>query len=488
MHDLDDQLREFGSFVDDAVETVRATEVTIPHATPVHQPPRHRLAIAGAAAAVVVLFIAAAVVLGPFGSEAPYVEEPITASITTTTSEAAAPASPAMSWTRVESDAFGGSDDQLIRDIAIGGPGLVAVGADGSGGDLDAAVWYSTDGRVWTRVPHDELVFGGPGDQYPMAVAAGGPGFVAVGDDSTPDGTAGITAVWTSEDGITWSRVLHDESAFGGEEQVNVFMKDVTAFGSGLVAVGLEWRDSQADAVAWTSPDGIIWERVPPNETVFGGPHDQAMWAVVPAGPGLVAVGQGGNIFNAGPDQPAAVWVSTDGRDWSRVPDQAALLSGFSQQGGEGPAGFTGDWARMDDVAIGGSGVVAVGRVGRCEVQCDEDGAAWTSTDGITWQRSLVETVDGVRIDDMWAVATLDDVQVGVGNGSDSNGEFGPAVAWTSNDGGDTWSRVPHSGTTFGKISEGPNLMFAAVEFGPDLIVVGSWGSNAAVWIATIEE
>ena len=44
-----------------------------------------------------------------------------------------------MSWTRVESDAFGGSGDQSINDIAIGGPGLVAVGADGSGGDLDAA-------------------------------------------------------------------------------------------------------------------------------------------------------------------------------------------------------------------------------------------------------------------------------------------------------------------------------------------------------------
>ena len=131
---------------------------------------------------------------------------------------------------------------------------------------------------------------------------------------------------------------------------------------------------------------------------------------------------------------------------------------------------------------------VAVGRVGNCVDLCDQEGAAWTSIDGITWQRSLVETVDGVRFDHMWAVATLGDVQVGVGNGSDSNMELGPAVAWTSNDGGDTWARVPHSGTAFGRTNEGPNFMFEAVEFGPDLIVVGSWGSDAAVWIATIEE
>ena len=142
----------------------------------------------------------------------------------------------------------------------------------------------------------------------------------------------------------------------------------------------------------------------------------------------------------------------------------------------------------MDDVVIGGPGLVAVGRVGRCENQCDEDGAAWTSIDGITWQRSLVEKGGGVYFAEVFGVAVLGDVLVGVGRGSDNDMELGPAVAWISNDGGDTWARVPHSGTAFGKTNEGPNFMFEAVEFGPDLIVVGSWGSDAAVWIATIEE
>ena len=213
----------------------------------------------------------------------------------------------------------------------------------------------------------------------------------------------------------------------------------------------------------WTSPDGITWERVPHDEAVFGGPQDQIMWAVVPAGPGLVAVGQAGEGVGAGgPDQPAAVWTSTNGRDWSRVPEQAALLSGFSP---EGPG--SADWARIDDVVIGGPGLVAAGRVGKCTHVCDEDGAAWTSIDGITWQRSLVEEAKGVRFDQMYGVATIGDVLVGVGKGSDNNMVLGPAVAWMSNDGGDTWARVPHSGTAFGKVSEGPNFMFAAASSDP---------------------
>jgi hypothetical protein len=48
--------------------------------------------------------------------------------------------------------------------VVAGGPGLVAVGHDDAGEDEDAAVWTSPDGLVWSRVPHDEAVFGG-GDE-----------------------------------------------------------------------------------------------------------------------------------------------------------------------------------------------------------------------------------------------------------------------------------------------------------------------------------
>jgi hypothetical protein len=50
---------------------------------------------------------------------------------------------------------------------------------------------------------------------------------VAVGSDESD------AAVWTSVNGSTWSRVPHNEAIFGEAE-----MSNVTAGGSDLVAVG----------------------------------------------------------------------------------------------------------------------------------------------------------------------------------------------------------------------------------------------------------
>ncbi|HDH25667.1 MAG TPA: hypothetical protein ENH00_05665, partial [Actinobacteria bacterium] len=83
-------------------------------------------------------------------------------------------------------------------DVVERGPGLVAVGYDFSGGDYDAAVWTSPDGDAWTRVPHDESVFGGASGQLISGVVVGGPGLVAVGYDFS--GGDYDAAVWTSPD------------------------------------------------------------------------------------------------------------------------------------------------------------------------------------------------------------------------------------------------------------------------------------------------
>jgi hypothetical protein len=505
MFDLDRQVRDYVDLLDQQTRRVSAGAAIERGTTSVRRFTASRpTTVVVGAAVVTALVVGSVVLLGPFGGNeaaeqvttdtVAAVDTPpaqnTTASVadspstTATTSPSLAPAL-AMSWIRIESDVFGGSGRQWISDIAVGGPGLVAVGADGSGGDDDAAVWYSSDGQTWSKVAHDEAVFGGSGDQYMMAVTAGGPGFVAVGEEDSEDGTTGVAAVWISEDGIGWSRVPHDEATFGGEENTDVFMKDVTAFGSGLVAVGMEWKGSSADAAAWVSADGMIWERVPPDEAVFGGPQSQVMWAVVPAGPRLVAVGQGGDgAGESGPGQPAAAWTSTDGRTWSRVPDQVALLSGY-------PAGEpgSGDWARMDDVMVGGPGLVAVGRVGRCQAAspCTQEAAIWNSADGVTWERSTVEEAVGTPFDQIFGVSSYGDVLIAAGDGRDADFQRGPAVVWASTDGGQTWDRVL-SAAAFGKLSEGPNAMSAAVEFESRLIAVGSSESDAAIWIATNEE
>ncbi len=129
--------------------------------------------------------------------------------------------------------------------VTVGGPGLVAVGLDGPGFDR-AEVWTSPDGITWSQVRHDEAIFGGEGDQLMSSVTAGGPGLVAVGLDGS--GGDFDAALWISSDGITWSRVPDDEAALGGEDEQQ--MASVTVGGPGLVAVGSDELRA-VDAAVW---------------------------------------------------------------------------------------------------------------------------------------------------------------------------------------------------------------------------------------------
>ena len=171
------------------------------------------------------------------------------------------------------------------------------VGAD----DSNPVVWTSTDGFTWARVPHDEAAFGAE-DSGMFRVTVGGPGLVAVGWDMSVDVDA---AVWTSTDGIRWSRVVVDEAVFGRSA-----LFGVTATDEGLVAVGESLSDGSSGAAVWTSSDGITWARIPYDESVFGG---AVMLDVTAVGPFVVVVGESGSGM--------AVWTSLDGTRWSRVVD-----------------------------------------------------------------------------------------------------------------------------------------------------------------------
>jgi hypothetical protein len=255
-------------------------------------------------------------------------------------------------WSRVSHDEAVFPQGRMSS-VTVGGPGLVAVGSTGTPnavflGEADVAVWTSVDGLVWARVPHEKASLG----QGTMnSVTAGGPGLVAVGEDKDD------AAVWTSVDGFTWSRVPHDEAVFGGPDLSSInygavspaSMASVTSGGPGLVAVGQD----NGDAAVWTSVDGLIWSRVPADEAVFGGPNRQMMLGVTVGGPGFVAVGQDGpaNNFVMTDYINAVVWTSVDGIKWIRVPHDEAV---FGSQGIDDRQG-------MNSVIAGGPGLVAVG-------------------------------------------------------------------------------------------------------------------------------
>jgi hypothetical protein len=372
-----------------------------------------------------------------------------TAAVTTTTGPPVG-----VAWSRVPHDeaVFGGPGYREMTSVTAGGPGLVAVGDDWSGGRGVAAVWTSTDGRVWSRVPHDEAVFGGSDGQGMASVTVGGPGLVAVGDDWS--GGRGVAAVWTSTDGRVWSRVPHDEAVFGGPGDQG--MASVTAGGPGLVAVGEARSDDGGVAAVWTSTDGRVWSRVPHDEAVFGGPGDQGMASVTAGGPGLVAVGWVGDKWSDG-DLVAAVWMSPDGRVWSRVPNDEAVFGG----------------KMMRSVTVGGLGLIAVGEAWSGGFG---DAAVWTSPDGRVWSRvPHDESVFGGPDNQSMRSVTVGGLGL-IAVGEAWSGGHGDAAVWTSPD-GRVWSRVPHDETAFGD-----KTMRSVSAGGPGLVAVGYGDGGAVVW------
>jgi len=148
-------------------------------------------------------------------------------------------------------------------------------------------VWTSADGPTWTRIFHSEPTFGGDGNQSMLAVTQGGPGLVAVGYDSS--GGNKDAAVWTSSDGATWALVPSDEHGFAGPGHQELL--ELAATDDGLLATGYEQVGRDRETAVCTSPDGISWERSIRGLEAFGGDGHQLILAVTAGDSGLVAVG-----------------------------------------------------------------------------------------------------------------------------------------------------------------------------------------------------
>ncbi|MEX2547441.1 MAG: hypothetical protein WD830_06575 [Chloroflexota bacterium] len=119
-------------------------------------------------------------------------------------------------------------------------------------------------------------------------------------------------------------------------------------------------------AAVWLSTTGETWNRLP-DEAVF---ELSMMNDIATRNGQLVAVGS----HRLGTEDRPTAWTSLDGREWSRTELSSSL--GFMYGVAAGPEGF---------VAVGSSGR---GRLGP---------TAWLSTDGVTWTaQALDEAAEGV--------------------------------------------------------------------------------------------
>lgn len=403
---------------------------------------RGPLTAMGTAAAILVVVAAAALMLRTDPGRV--TDEPAPSTTVVETSDEPIDVD-SLTWSRVQLDpaVFSAPNSRYqleVSDIIVGGPGLVAVGGAGPGGETKhATVWTSPDGYTWTRVPYDEATFGT--DLSINAVTVGGPGLVAVG---------GVD-VWLSPDGYTWNRIPRDPAVF---HPITGDLRGVIAGGPGLVAFG----ESAGTSAVWTSPDGYTWTQVPHDEEVFGRSSTHSM---IVGGPGLVAVG----VDETGWPSTVfpVVWASPDGYTWTRVPHD--------------PSVFT-EETSMVDVAAGGSGLVAVGADGRLSA------AVWTSPDGFTWARvPHDEEVFGGPYEDMSSVAAFGDGFIAVGSWPWIN-------VWTSPD-GFSWTRIsagPGSGPDDGTRDDpvfGEGSMHKVITDGPGVVVLGGDGGGPALWVAS---
>ena len=182
-------------------------------------------------------------------------------------------------WTPVPDDADGLANAE-VRSIVRVGDRYVAVGLVGSVQSITGSVaWTSADGETWARV--DDAALAG-GRAVALTTAPFG-GVVAVGSDL--DRTEAVA--WASADGSEWARAPGEASR---RYEGKILMTDVTVVGDQLIGVGNYIGLQRPTASSWVSVDGVHWRRSRDAPVQEQG----EFYAVIPGGPGIIAVGSTG--------------------------------------------------------------------------------------------------------------------------------------------------------------------------------------------------
>ena len=364
-------------------------------------------------------------------------------------------------WTAATVQAVAGRPGGLVEAVTAGGPGFVAVGRGcinvGESPACEGAVWTSTDGREWARAPASDATdigatFPTSGPELGMYdVAAGAPGIVAVGYAARPDMQA---TIWFSPDASSWERIPlgPDGPGTAPDDPMGIRVEAVTWDGTRFVVVGADRTDlsgrslgkAKARAAVWTSSDGLSWARVPHTADLKVGGfvdtlEDPATGGMFDVISGPAGLVAVGSVCNVPPAgcQPA-VWTSADGTTWERSSDMPDA------------AGVLGS------VAASSAGYLAVGTAA-----CDACQAlAFTSFDGQSWAPQSFD-----RRHDFTTVAAIGDMLFAIAAAE-------PTTVWTSDD-GEVWLQ---SGVAGGPTTGGGSEWHLAAT--PDTAV---WlGSTAA--------
>ena len=161
-------------------------------------------------------------------------------------------------------------------------------------------------------------------------------------------------AIWYSDDGLTW-QTAHVPTAVRG------LVRAIAASGDTALAIG---DDSASRTFVWQSDDdGRTWQTVAGGDGLSG-PGGSVVTGLMYAHRRWIASGIGSTEYGAG--ARAAVWTSTDGRNW-----QQHFFSTPEEDVG------------IPEIIDDGDG----------HLLAHADNLMWTSADGTRWSRRVVASV-----------------------------------------------------------------------------------------------
>jgi hypothetical protein len=330
----------------------------------------------------------------------------------------------------------------------------------------------SDDSPTFTKIVQDDLRYPEPiaavSDLLPSDDAAP---WVVVGSIIDPERASTHAAVWRSADGQDWERTDITPADEDSREQ----MQAVTRAGDTMLAVGSAGQGPDADAVVWTAEaaseegsddgedgDAGEWVRLAPPE--MGGDHEQWAFDVAAGEGGVVAIGG----ERAWGEVRPRVWFSRDGEEWEAT-----------DGGWDGPFAETGEESVTAVTAVGSGFVV----VGWQKVDGEQDGLAWYSSDGETWERLDAAAMAGDSRQAVLSVTTTQDDQVIAGGYQADGSGQGQPVVWRSDD-GRSWDQAAVSlGLYDDRMSTANDLVVRALSVrGDEVLAAGGARARPHLW------
>jgi molecular chaperone DnaK len=198
-----------------------------------------------------------------------------------------------------------------MRDVAVVGSTVVAVGWTGAGQTTRAAVWTSVDGLKWNLLPPQGDFTPTSGFKRLTAVTHRDRRLFAIGRDDRADRTEGDSAVYSSADGTTWQPITGVTGLSGsGPQDVEKLAR--TADGS-LVAVGSVLAGAKRGPAIWFSKDGAKWDLSPYTPGPADGSPNLKGVATLTDGTLMVCGSVG-----TGQPPPASCWTQAKDQNWER--------------------------------------------------------------------------------------------------------------------------------------------------------------------------